>query len=324
MILEVVLAFLTVFLVTPHYIKFLKSIGMTGRDINKKSKEEIPEMGAIPVLMGFLAGLFLLIGLNKTADLVTLFAVISTVLIITIIGMMDDITNVGKKLGIKRVGLRQWQKAVLPLFAAVPLMAIKAGTTTMAFPFIGSIEFGIFYPLLLVPIGIVGAASAVNMLAGFNGLEAGMGFLMTTALGIFAAMNGEPLVSTISFIFAAAIIGFFWYNKYPAKIFPGDSITYMVGAVVAAIAIIGNIERFALIIFFPYFIEFILKLRIKFQAETFGELQEDGTLKAPKGKSYSLTHVVMKLGRFKEWQVTYIILGIELFFIVVAFGVSSL
>jgi len=38
----------------------------------------------------------------------------------------------------------------------------------------GAVDWGIFYPLAIIPIGIVGAANAYNMLAGYNGLEAGM------------------------------------------------------------------------------------------------------------------------------------------------------
>jgi len=55
----------------------------------------------------------------------------------------------------------------------LPLVAIKVGKSFLKLPIFGHIEVGLFYPLLLVPLGVTGAANAVNMLAGFNGLEAG-------------------------------------------------------------------------------------------------------------------------------------------------------
>ena len=98
--------------------------------------------------------------------------------------------------------------------------------------------------------------------------------------------------------------------------------TYLIGAMIASIAIVGNVERFALIIFTPWFIEVILKIRVMFQAESFGILQKDGTLKAPYKKVYSLTHVVMKLGRFRERDVVLILYVIGVFFSAIAFLIS--
>jgi UDP-N-acetylglucosamine--dolichyl-phosphate N-acetylglucosaminephosphotransferase len=50
--------------------------------------------------------------------------------------MMDDM------LGWKR-GLRQWQKPIFTFFAALPIMVINAGQSTMNLPLIGSVDFGI-------------------------------------------------------------------------------------------------------------------------------------------------------------------------------------
>jgi hypothetical protein len=60
---------------------------------------------------------------------------------------------------------------LFPIIAALPLMAIAAGETTMFIPFFGIINLGIIYSLIVIPIGVTGASNAFNMLAGFNGLE---------------------------------------------------------------------------------------------------------------------------------------------------------
>jgi UDP-N-acetylmuramyl pentapeptide phosphotransferase/UDP-N-acetylglucosamine-1-phosphate transferase len=90
----------------------------------------------------------------------------------------------------------------------------------------------------------------------------------------------------------------------------------MMGATIAAACIIGNMEKVGIMLFALYFVELILKARTKMQAESFGIIQPDGSLKAPE-KIGSLTHVVMRMGHFNEKQVVSIILGMQ--FIIVLF-----
>lgn len=321
-LIPALVAFITTYLATPYLIRMLKLEGIVGRDLMKKNKPEVPEMGAPSVLAGFIIGIFLYIGAQtffikslNPVQLSQLLAAISTIMIITFIGTIDVLTHLmdekeGSK-GIekhKKKGIGRLTHFVLPLPAAVPMMAISVGITTMALPFLGTIDLGLIYPLVLVPLAILGASNATNMLAGFNGMQAGIGIVMSLFLGVFAYINGSVVAALIAFIFAASLLAFLIYNWYPAKIFPGG-LDYLVGTVIAIIAIVGNIEKFALFCFVPWFVELVLKLRSRFDAENFGILQKDGTLKAPYKKSYSLTHIVMKLGRFKEWQVSLIIIA---------------
>jgi len=110
--------------------------------------------------------------------------------------------------------------------------------------------------------------------------------------------------------FAFALLAFLRYNWYPAKVFPGD-LNYTIGAVCVCVAVIGNMERFAILCFLPWVVEAILKAFSGFEAENFGVLQEDGTLEPRKKGVYSLTHVVMRAGRFKEYQVSAILILVE-------------
>ena len=100
----------------------------------------------------------------------------------------------------------------------------------------------------------------------------------------------------------ASLAAFFIFNRSPAKIFPGDTLTYSVGALIAIIAITANIEKIAIIIFIPYFIELILKLRGKFQKESFAQLNKDGSLKIK--KIYGLEHLLIYI-RQKMNKKTY-------------------
>lgn len=306
----------------PKFIRFLSAAGLTGRDIQKKNKPKIAEMGGPVILTGFLSGIFFFVWVKvflygSLENLIEIFAAISTILIITIVGIFDDLGSLQGRIklkmlkGFKRIGLKQWQKPLLTLPAAVPLMAIMTGNSSLTIPLIGTIDVGIFYPLLLVPLAVVVCSNAVNMLAGMNGLESGLGFILFSTLGIYSYLTNNIATMIIAFSFAAALLAFLKFNWYPAKILPGDSLPYAIGAVVAIIAIIGNMEKFVLYCFGLYILEFFLKLRSRFKAESFGILQKDGTLKAPYKKTYSLTHLVMKLGRLTEKQVVLVVLGLQ-------------
>jgi len=302
-------------------IPFFKRNDIIALDLHKEGKPKVANSGGIPVALSLIAGLMFFIAaqtfiFNVTDHMIYLFASILTILLITVIGFFDDLNRnevVNGKRTI-RSGLRQWQKPIWTLAAAVPLMVVSAGVQEMYVPFIGSINFGIFYPLVLIPIGVVGAANAVNLLGGFNGSEAGMGIVYCTALGIYALMHNEIVSAAIFFATAASLLGFLAFNWPPAKMLSGDSLTYCLGAVVASGVIIGNMERAGVIALAPFFNELALKLRSRLKASCLGVLQKDGTIKAPSDEIYSWTHIIMKAGEFTEKQISMILILIQLVF----------
>ncbi len=331
-LVSMVVSFLVVMILGGKFISFLKSCGITGIDINKKEKPVVAEMGGALILFGFIGGVFIFIWayvflLGNSVGLVEIFAGISTIILANVLGIFDDLSALQKKReGVrgfekyKRAGvLSQLQKPLLTLPAAIPLMAIMAGDSTMTFPLIGQVNLGLLYPLFLVPIGVVGASNAMNMIAGFNGMEAGLGLVLLSGMGLYGFVHGELAAAVIAFSMAAALLAFLIFNWYPARIFPGDSLVYAVGATAAVVAIIGNMEKFAIYCFAPWFLELLLKMRSGMKAENYGLLQMDGTLKPKYEKTYSLTHLVMRLGRFREWQVSLILILFELAVVVASF-----
>src|SRR3989338_1573857 len=317
------ISFFIVLITTPWWINhFLKKIHLEVKDQNKEGTPLVTLSGGIPVLSGILAGILFFIfirtfspvdsGLILDAkNLSAIFAALISLSIITFIGFLDDLVIENKD---NSSGLKQWQKPFLTVFAAVPLIAVSLGTTQMGLPFIGVIDFGILYPLLLVPIGVVGASNMVNMLAGFNGLETGMGIIYLGSLGLFAYHQHEYVAALLALVSFAALLAFFFYNKTPAKILAGDSLTYLLGGVLAIIAIIGNLERAALILSIPFFIEFILKARSNFKAQTYC-YWKDGKIHSKSGKKiYSIPHLFTRTGRFTEKQIVWIMIAIEAFF----------
>ncbi len=310
-------------LLTKKFIVYLRNIGLVGYDIHKPDKREVPEMGGPAVIFGFLAGVYIYVG-AKVFTMHNYFvshilAAALTITTIMMIAMMDDLTGLMKRRGIKRIGLKQKHKFLLPLPAAIPLMVVNAGTSTISLPFVGIIDAGVLYSLVLVPIGIFGAANATNMLAGLNGLESGMGFVALLSLGVFSLMNNQMDAAVLAFSFAGALLGFLYFNRYPARIMPGDSLTYAIGATIASVAIVGNIERFALVIFIPWFLEFLLKARTRFKGESFGKLRKDGSLAPINNRIESLTHIPMVLFRADEKRVVSFLVAMEILICLIAF-----
>lgn len=289
--------FLTVFVLTwiivPFWIKRAKKAGLVGKDVHKDNGQEIAEMGGIIVLLTFLIGVMgyvaMRIFLFQAETYITfILSLLTATLIAGTIGIIDDI------LGWK-IGLKQWQKPLLTLLVAAPIMAVNAGTRIMSFPLLGKIDLDIFYPLLVIPAFLLVGTNGFNMMAGYNGLEASQGIIILSTLAYFSYVHDSAWLTVISLCMVFALLGFLIYNRFPAKIFPGDALTYTVGALSAAIVIFANLEKIFLILFIPYIIEFFLKLRGKFKKESFAQVKEDGTLLPRYEKIYGLEHLAVRI-----------------------------
>ena len=307
-----IVSFAACFAGFPVVIPRLKRAGIVGKNMNSESKEEIPEMGGLVIAAGFGAGIVFAIFLRTFFDLflsvslTSILAVLSTVLIVVIIGVFDDL-----------ISMRQLIKAIMPVFAALPLMAIKEGYSMMRIPFVGLVEFGIFYPLILVPLGITGAANAVNMLAGFNGLEVGMGVVAVGALAVIAYLNGITTSLVILMAALGALVAALYYNWYPAKILVGDVGTLTIGAVIACAVIVGNYETAGAILIIPYVVDFLIKAKNHFPY-SFGVYRE-GKLYCPDGGAVGLAQLIMKVcGGISERNLVLVLMGIEAVFGVIA------
>jgi len=307
--------FVTLFF-TPIWIKRAKKAGLVGKDMNKTDKKEISEAGGISVLFGFILGTLSYIAIKifyfqETENLIEIFALLSVILIISLIGFIDDV------LGWK-IGLNKKARIFFLFFASIPLVAINAGESTMM-----GIDFGLFYPLFFIPLGIVGASATFNFLAGYNGLETSQGILILSSLALINFFIGNNWLGLISLIMVVCLLAFYIFNKYPAKVFPGDILTYSIGGLCAIIAILGNIEKLALFFFIPYIIETGFKLRGKLKKESFANVNADGSLEKPYKKIYGLEHLaiyilkrIKKNKKVYEKEVVFMINGFQILIII--------
>ena len=113
----------------------------------------------------------------------------------------------------------------------------------------------IFIPIVVFI--IVAVSNGANLTDGIDGLAAGSSAIMVLALGIFAWVSGNLIFSdylnimyipnvgeVVVFVaaFSGALIGFLWFNAFPATIFMGDTGSLTIGGVIAVIALIVRKE----------------------------------------------------------------------------------
>ena len=316
-------SFLLTVIVLPKWIQTCRKIGLTWEDMNKFGHpKNVASSGGVVVIMSFILGVLTYIALKTFVfggqiKSLEIFSLLSVILILSIVGLTDDL------FGWKNNGLSVRIRLLLASVASIPLIVINAGTHSVSLPFIGLVNLGILYPLFLIPLAVVGVSTTYNFLAGFNGLESGQGILILSFLSFVAYTTGYPWLAAVGLCMVAALIGFYIFNKFPAKVFPGDIMTYSIGALIAGMTILGNFEKIALVVFIPYIIEIILKLRGGLKKHSFGIPDKNGNLKMPYDKIYGLEHLAIKIlnkfGRATEKRVTYLIHAFQILFILIAF-----
>ena len=256
-----------------------------GIDLHKKDKIKIPEMGGIAPV-------------SLCALIISIFnPIISSVLFLSgIIGIYDDLYK-----------LSPYKKLILLGLIGIPVGYLLFG-------------FDIFKIMLLV-FGISISSNLTNMLAGFNGLEIGLGIISAFFLGIILLLNGDYYGFEITMVFVASYLGFFMLNKYPAKVFPGDVGTLPIGAFLATIAIWRNAVLELIIIMMPYIVDAFLKYysagvtkREEHKPTTLGD---DGKLYVA-GGYLSLPRIILKKIPMKENLIVVIIWSISIFFGILA------
>ncbi|ALM75076.1 MraY family glycosyltransferase [Thermococcus barophilus] len=273
-------------ILTFYSANIMKKAGIVGKDIHKLDKPEIPEMGGIAILIS----LSVVLTPVLTGNLSTVLLVF---LLFGVVGIIDDLTN-----------LRQSHKVLLSLLISLPLLSLKVSSSLNLLLF--TINLKTLYYLFAV-LFVTASANLVNMLAGFNGLEVGTSAIALLFLGLITSEDARAL----AFVGFAVALGFLWWNKYPAKVFPGDTGTLSLGALIGLVGILGKVEIFAAILLVPHMIDFLLKTKIKFKGRPLGrtEILEDGTLKAPPYLSF--LGLIMRAKRVKEYELVAIVWAIE-------------
>lgn len=267
------LSFFVSRLTMPRIIKKLEAADIVGKDIHKSWKPVVAEMGGFGILFGFIIGMFSGIYMHDflTFNLVVVLVVI---LLVGIIGIADDLLALSSK-----------EKFFLLFLAGLPLIWVAPPNV------------GLLY-LITIPIALSIGANLTNMLAGLNGIESGLGIISLASLTIACIILGKYDVTIISMSMLGALIAFLYYNRYPAKIFPGDTGTLIIGAAIVCVAFIGRVKLIAFIVLMPNIIDAALKFYsagfMNRQQQKPTQLNEDGKLVRPDAGFKSLIRLILR------------------------------
>lgn len=235
-ILGMVVAFIVSMITMPFLMKYANKIGFTDKP-NKRKQHKLPTplCGGIALYLGFFIPYFIFI----KDDLKQQLLIFLGATMIVGIGLVDDYYKTQKK-----------EFPILPRLIVQILSAIlifKAGIIFKGFtnPFTGQfILLSSTIQFLLTITWIFGVTTVINWSDGMDGLAGGISLI--SALTFFAAaiildQNDPSALTTI--ILAGSILGFLYYNKYPAKVFMGDSGANLLGFILSIVALDGAFKQ---------------------------------------------------------------------------------
>jgi phospho-N-acetylmuramoyl-pentapeptide-transferase len=241
-------AMLISILAGPRFIKYLrrKEYGQTIREEGPEHhviKQGTPIMGGL-LMLGVATTAYLLLGRYTVPALTVLFVTLAC----GAIGFIDDFIKLTHR---RSLGLNgRWKLLLLgAITVGVGIAARHQHLPTNVYvPAIGHIELSYaWYGLLFL--AIAGAANGVNLSDGIDGLAAGTGIIALftyTAMNVIAWIRSGPPnhrfetkldLAIVGAALIGGLIGFLWYNAFPAELFMGDTGSMAIGGALASFAI---------------------------------------------------------------------------------------
>ncbi len=268
-----VVAFVIGILLTAFLIPVLTK-AKAGQNIREEGPEShhikagTPSMGGLAII-----GAILLAGIAGGAWTPETFAALLGFLLFAAIGFFDDYLKVVKK---QNEGLLAWQKFSMQFFISLAFaiyMTIfsESGTEVFVPIWNQTMDFGIWYIPFIV-FTILAMVNAINLTDGLDGLASGVTAIVAMFFVFLAYRTGNESEAMIYVAVTGGCLGFLVFNRYPAKIFMGDTGSLALGGAVALVAIVMKMELFLPIVGFIYVIEALsVVLQVGFFKATHGK-----------------------------------------------------
>ncbi|MDV4150954.1 MraY family glycosyltransferase [Clostridium sp. AL.422] len=242
-ILSFILAFLIVYFITPGLIKLSKKYSFTDKPTKrKKHDKETPLCGGLAMFIGFFIVYFITNNYTMTVEKIWIF--VGSLLILGI-GLIDDYFKTrGKEFPI-------YPRLIIQLIAA--FIIYNAGIVFRGFmnPFTEEyIVLSGFLQFVLTITWIFGVTTVINWSDGMDGLAGGLSLISSITFAGAAIILKQSESITMSLIVSGVTLGFLKYNKYPAKIFMGDSGANFLGFILSIIALDGAFKQTTLMSLF--------------------------------------------------------------------------
>lgn len=268
MLFAAITTLLITILLGPYFISKLYAL-KTGQSIRvedcpmlvelHKKKKNIPTMGGLLILCSMLFSLLLWMDLR---NLYTQIFLIATVYL-GIVGGVDDYLKMKHK---NSKGLAAKKKFALQLLLAAgigafliwsPTMPAASAMGTYFLPFKKGAFFtlaggGLILAVLISVIVITGSSNAVNLTDGLDGLASGTLVMAAGVFALFAFLSnhleisrylnilyieGSGEIAVFLSAMIGALLGFLWYNGYPAQVFMGDTGSLALGGILGISAV---------------------------------------------------------------------------------------
>lgn len=292
---------------TPLVKKFAIKVGAVDVPNARKVHTRImPRMGGLAIYGAFLLtliGMMLIIpdtlfGTTRDANLVKSLLVGGSVIVL--IGALDDRFELSAK---------------VKLLGQIVAASVVVFGFDMTVNFI-NVPFGDHYLFIndwiaipLTIFWIVGVTNAINLIDGLDGLAAGVSAISIATLLVMAIIMGNPVVILLCALLLGSIIGFLFFNFYPARIFMGDTGSLFLGFSLAVLSMLG-FKQVAIVSFITPLLIIGVPLSDTFFAIIRRWLQKKPIFAPDKGH---LHHCLQQLG-FSHRKTVLIIYGIASFF----------
>ena len=203
---------------------------------HKRHKKPTPIIGGIGLFFVFWITFLIL----KFTYPETFFEINSSILyiflgslIILLVGLADDI-----------VPLSAWVKLAAQISSAIVIYLGGLQVELVSSPW-GSVDIGNF-SIILTIIWVIMLTNSINLIDGLDGLASGVSLIGSVILLIISVLYGISYVSLILSGLIGFLIIFLYYNKYPARIFLGDSGSMQIGYYFAVFSLIFPMKSYAL------------------------------------------------------------------------------
>lgn len=254
--LRVFLAFVFSLIFGHYYIPFLQRLkaGQSIREEGPKShlsKAGTPTIGGLIFLSSVLFTTFVCRDLSFTS----LVLFVGT-LGFALVGFVDDYIKVINK---RNLGFTALQKLLAQIGISVLLVylmsKLKIGGTELFVPGLKSyINLGIFLIPIVVFI-VVGTVNSVNLTDGLDGLASSVTLVLLAFFALVAYKLNKLEILYFCLGLFGALSGFLYFNKYPAKVFMGDTGSLALGGAVVTIALLLQVPLLLPVVGGIYFIE---------------------------------------------------------------------
>lgn len=231
-LIATILSFSIVFILTPILMKVALKYNFTDKPTKrKKHRGPIPLCGGISMFIGFFIPYFIVFYDHPFKEKYGIFI---GALLILIIGVVDDYyKSIGKEFAII-------PRLIVQLLAAI--IVYKSGVVFQGFtnPFTNTyVVLPTIIQFILTITWIFGVTTIINWSDGMDGLAGGLSFISAMTFAASAVILSQPPSLLFSLMIAGVVLAFLFYNKYPARIFMGDSGANFLGFILSIIALDG-------------------------------------------------------------------------------------